>query len=69
LTLRLSAGEREQIAAAAELQDMPLRSYLRCAALQHSAVAVAKANVGPVNYEDFDLFATRVETLTDAGSP
>ena len=24
---------------------------------------------GPVTYEDYDLFATRVETLTDSGGP
>jgi hypothetical protein len=45
LTMRLSGKEREQIAKAAELQGMPLRSYLRWAALQHSAVAIGKATV------------------------
>jgi uncharacterized protein (DUF1778 family) len=32
--LRLSEREREQIAAAAELQKMPLSTYVRCAALR-----------------------------------
>jgi uncharacterized protein (DUF1778 family) len=45
LALRLSEGERAQIATAAGLQNMPLSSYVRCAALQASAVAVGKASV------------------------
>jgi hypothetical protein len=45
--IRLSAGEREQIATAAGLQGMPVSSYLRCAALQASAVAIGKATVAP----------------------
>jgi hypothetical protein len=45
--IRLSDREREQIATAAGLQNMPLSSYVRCAALQHSAVAVGRATVAP----------------------
>jgi hypothetical protein len=44
---RPSAGERAQIEAAARLQEMALSSYLRCAALQASAVAVGRASVAP----------------------
>jgi hypothetical protein len=47
LALRLSGAERAQIATAAGLQNMPLSSYVRCAALQASAVAVGRATVAP----------------------
>jgi uncharacterized protein (DUF1778 family) len=40
VALRLSPAEREQIATAAGLQKMPLSTYVRCAALQASVVAV-----------------------------
>jgi hypothetical protein len=43
--IRLSDGEREQIATAAGLQAMPVSTYLRSAALQASAVAIGKATV------------------------
>jgi hypothetical protein len=45
--VRLSEAERAQIAAAEGFQNMPLSSYVGCAALQHSAVAVGKATVAP----------------------
>jgi Mobilization protein NikA len=47
IAIRLAEGEREQIAAAARLQGLPLSSYLRCAALEASAVAVGRATVAP----------------------
>jgi hypothetical protein len=43
--IRLGDREREQIAKAAGLQNMPVSTYLRCAALQASAVAIGKATV------------------------
>jgi hypothetical protein len=36
---------------------------------QGGQLRVNCAQSGPVNYEDLDVFATRVETLTNAGSP
>jgi hypothetical protein len=45
LAVRLAEREREQIAAAAGLQGMPISTYLRCAALQASAVAIGRASV------------------------
>jgi hypothetical protein len=47
VAVRLGRGEREQIATAAGLQGMPISTWLRCAALQASAVAVGKASVRP----------------------
>lgn len=45
--IRLGDGEREQLAKAAGLQGMPVSTYVRCAALQASAVAVGKASIAP----------------------
>jgi uncharacterized protein (DUF1778 family) len=45
VAIRLGRGEREQIAAAAGLAGMPVSTYLRCAALQASAAAIARVQV------------------------
>ena len=47
LSVRFAGAERAQIAAAAGLSGMPLSSWVRCAALQASAVATGRASVAP----------------------
>jgi hypothetical protein len=47
LAVRISPAERAQIATAAGLQDMPVSTYVRCVALQASAVAIGRASVVP----------------------